>query len=133
MLTFSFCGFYRNFIVQFVIDLRHAIVNKCICVCVAEQLEHISTNKNGSYVVEKCLKSEGGELLLEAFVRLSIDKLEGLAMHPQGNYVLQCAIRLDKVLARLYVSLYCDVDCKFRCFLMNFNFSENRSLSSMMN
>lgn len=94
-LVFFF--FYSNFAIQFIVDLEDSYFTEEICSIVAEHLAELSLHKTGSYVVESCLKSSKGRLLLQELEKFTEQVLEEISTHPFGNYVLKTALKVEKV------------------------------------
>ena len=93
----DFCG-HRNYVVQYVIDLKIPNANLSL----AQQCEgtyiHLSMQKFSSNVVEKCLKvfkeANKANIILEL---LAMPQLELLLQHPYANYVIYSALQNSKV------------------------------------
>ncbi|CAA7393317.1 unnamed protein product [Spirodela intermedia] len=90
---------YGNYVVQHIFDLGEEKYEERLCWEVRSHLLQLCTQKNGSHVVEKCLASAGGRLLLEDLV--SHKKLLQIAQDSYGNYVVNAALRLSKTAAPL--------------------------------
>ncbi|ESQ40893.1 hypothetical protein EUTSA_v10015818mg [Eutrema salsugineum] len=87
---------YGTYVVQEFLTLQNPRATQAIAETLYGNFFKLAKEKEGSYVVEKCLKSEfGREKVLEEFrkndkewVRMAKDKF--------GNYVAQCALRVMK-------------------------------------
>ena len=89
--------FYSNFVIQFIIELEDSHFIREICSEVAEHLAELSLHKTGSYVVQRCLESSEGRLLLQKLANFTDEVLEQISTHPFGNYVMQTALKVEKV------------------------------------
>ena len=92
------CYGCRNYVVQYVIDLKIPNANSSL----AQQFEgkyiHLSMQKFSSNVVERCLKVfkevDKAKIILEI---LATPHLEQLLQHPYANYVIYSALQNSKV------------------------------------
>jgi hypothetical protein len=92
------CYGYRNYVVQYVMNLKIPNANSRL----AQQFEgkyiHLSMQKFSSNVVEKCLKffkeADKANIILEL---LATPHLQHLLQHPYANYVIYSALQNSKV------------------------------------
>ncbi|KAJ0973641.1 hypothetical protein J5N97_015606 [Dioscorea zingiberensis] len=87
---------YGNFVVQHAIKLRDPIVDRGICLSIAEDMVELSKSKSGSYVVEQCLRSSSGNLLLQKLAIIPPLEIQKIARNIYGNYVIQTAMDVNK-------------------------------------
>ncbi|KAJ6685554.1 PUMILIO-like protein 7 CHLOROPLASTIC-RELATED [Salix purpurea] len=87
---------FGNYVVQCIMDLK----NPCSIAILLSQFkgnyEHLSMQKFGSHVVEKCLRhfeESRSQIVLEL---LSVPHFEQLLQDPFANYVIQCALAVTK-------------------------------------
>ncbi|KAJ4832386.1 hypothetical protein Tsubulata_009522 [Turnera subulata] len=88
---------YGNYVVQFVLDLKIPSTNACLSSQFEGNYLHLSTQKCGSHVVEKCLlvfKGEGRARIIREL--LSAPHFEQLLQDPHANYVVQTALRVSQ-------------------------------------
>ncbi|PNT77983.1 hypothetical protein BRADI_1g71624v3 [Brachypodium distachyon] len=88
-------GEYSNYFVQHALEhgsndgFRQGLIEQLMA-----DVEHLSLNQYGSYVVEKCLKNTGLlPRVLLAFLRLHPEQLANLVMGKYANYVVQNLLR----------------------------------------
>ncbi|KAL0012138.1 hypothetical protein SO802_007246 [Lithocarpus litseifolius] len=89
-----------NYVLQHVLGLDDPQVTNKICLRLKGHYAHLSSQKGGSYVVEKCLNSVGMNYVIEDF--LSYNRLCQLARDQYGNYVIQAALKATKRVNSLY-------------------------------
>ncbi|XP_030970633.1 pumilio homolog 12-like [Quercus lobata] len=89
-----------NYVLQHVLGLDDPQVTNIICLRLKGHYAHLSSQKGGSYVVEKCLNSVGMNYVIEDF--LSYNRLCQLARDQYGNYVIQAALKATKRVNSLY-------------------------------
>ncbi|KAL9396271.1 hypothetical protein Peur_010524 [Populus x canadensis] len=87
---------FGNYVVQYIMDLK----NPCSIAILLSQLKgnyvHLSMQKFGSHVVERCLRhfeESRSQIVLEL---LSVPRFEQLLQDPFANYVIQCALAITK-------------------------------------
>lgn len=90
--------FFRNYVVQYVIDLKVPTANASLTKQFQGRYIHLSMQKFSSNVVEKCLKvfkeADKATIILEL---LAVPHFEQLLQHPFANYVIYSAIQNSKV------------------------------------
>ncbi|KAM3749138.1 hypothetical protein ACB098_05G160000 [Castanea mollissima] len=89
-----------NYVLQHVLGLDDPQVTNKICLRLKGHYAHLSSQKGGSYVVEKCLNSIGMNYVIEDF--LCYNRLCQLARDQYGNYVIQAALKATKRVSSLY-------------------------------
>ncbi|WCJ37001.1 pumilio 21 [Euphorbia peplus] len=86
-----------NHVVQKVLQLENPIFTALIGSVLRGHYVKLSTQKWGSHIVEKCLKSEAGsEYVVVDFVQCSSNQLLQIAKDHFGNYVIQTALKVTK-------------------------------------
>ena len=94
---------FRNYVLQHVLGLDDPQVTNKICLRLKGHYAQLSSQKGGSYVVEKCLNSVGMNYVIEDF--LSYNRLCQLARDRFGNYVIQAALKATKVNILNYIAM----------------------------
>ncbi|KAK0604723.1 hypothetical protein LWI29_018743 [Acer saccharum] len=90
---------YRNYVVQFVFELRFPWATMDILDQLEGNFGDLSMQKYSSNVVEKCLKYAGEEQCTRIIRELiSNAHLDQLMQDPYGNYVIQAALHQSKVI-----------------------------------
>lgn len=91
--------FFRNYVVQHLIELRKWEVNRNIVDRFRGKFVSMSMNKYGSNVVEKLVKSSGLREVAEAILTeiLSSSDLLQVSKHICGNFVVQTLIKVIQV------------------------------------
>nr|KYP61140.1 Pumilio domain-containing protein C6G9.14 [Cajanus cajan] len=85
---------YGNYVVQFILDLKIPSATTCIRSQFEGNYVHLSRQKFGSHVVEKCLAVFNDENRSRVILELlSTPHFEHLLQDPHANYVVQSAIR----------------------------------------
>ncbi|KAL2343792.1 hypothetical protein Fmac_005077 [Flemingia macrophylla] len=85
---------YGNYVVQFILDLKIPSATTCIRLQFEGNYVHLSRQKFGSHVVEKCLAVFNDETRSSVILELlSTPHFEHLLQDPHANYVVQSAIR----------------------------------------
>lgn len=88
----------RNYVVQFILDLKISSVTTCIRLQFEGNYAHLSRQKFGSHVVEKCLAVFNDENRSRVILELlSMPHFEHLLQDPHANYVVQSALRHSEV------------------------------------
>lgn len=96
----------RNFVVLHVLKLEDPSIDEAICSRIKEDMEELSIMKSGSYVVEKCMRSSAGKLLLEKLANIRLREVEKIARNSYGNYVIQTAIQVLNKVMDCYINLF---------------------------
>lgn len=92
---FLFC---RNYVVQFILELRIPSATSTLTSQFEGNYVHLSTQKFSSHVVEKCLdvlNYESRSRIIHEL--LSVSHFEQLLQDPHANYVVQTALRISEV------------------------------------
>ncbi|KAG5057720.1 hypothetical protein AAZX31_05G108700 [Glycine max] len=85
---------FGNYVVQFILDLKISSVTTCIRLQFEGNYVHLSRQKFGSHVVEKCLAAFNDENRSRVILELlSTPHFEHLLQDPHANYVVQSALR----------------------------------------
>lgn len=95
MFLFFFC---RNYVVQFILELRIPSATSTLTSQFEGNYVHLSSQKFSSHVVEKCLDVlhyESRSKIIHEF--LSVPHFEQLLQDPHANYVIQTALRISEV------------------------------------
>lgn len=95
----------RNYVVQALLQLGEAQSSVSVCQALKRQLEELSMDQRGSYVVQEALRSAGGMILMAELARFEKDRLETLATDRYGNYILQTAVKESKVIFHFKLTL----------------------------
>lgn len=93
--VFLFC---RNYVVQFILELRIPSATSTLTSQFEGNYVHLSTQKFSSHVVEKCLdvlNYESRSRIIREL--LSVSHFEQLLQDPHANYVVQTALRISEV------------------------------------
>jgi translation initiation factor 2 alpha subunit (eIF-2alpha) len=92
------CYVRRNYVVQYVIELKVAAANASLAQQFEGKYVQLSMQKFSSNVVEKCLKvfkdADKANIILEL---LAAPHFERLLQHPYANYVVYAALQNSKV------------------------------------
>lgn len=96
----------RNFVVLHVLKLEDPSIDEAICSRIKEDMEELSIMKSGSYVVENCMRSSAGKLLLEKLANIRLREVEKIARNSYGNYVIQTAIQVLNKVMDCYINLF---------------------------
>lgn len=92
------CSSCRNYVVQFILDLKIPSATSNLVSQFEGNYLHLSTQKFSSHVVEKCLsllKDEHRSRIIHEL--LSSSHFERLLQDPHANYVIQTALRVTEV------------------------------------
>ncbi len=108
MQLYNLCIFCRNFVLQHVLGLDDPVFNEKICSILRGHYIRLSSQKGGSFVVEKCLNSNGMIYVIQDL--LSYNRLCHLARNQYGNFVIQAALKATKV---NFLNLYSCGDYRF--------------------
>ncbi|KAK7400310.1 hypothetical protein VNO78_11515 [Psophocarpus tetragonolobus] len=85
---------FGNYVVQFILDLKIPSATTCIRLQFEGNYAHLSRQKFGSHVVEKCLAVFNDENRSRVILELlSTPHFEHLLQDPHANYVVQSALR----------------------------------------
>lgn len=88
----------RNYVVQFILELRIPSATASLSMEFQGNYVHLSRQKFGSHVVEKCLilfnDENRSRIILEL---ISVPHFEHLLQDPHANYVVQKALRHSEV------------------------------------
>ncbi|KAL2615449.1 hypothetical protein GLYMA_08G073100v4 [Glycine max] len=85
---------FGNYVVQFILDLKIPSATACIRLQFEGNYAHLSRQKFGSHVVEKCLAVFNDENRSRVILELlSMPHFEHLLQDPHANYVVQSALR----------------------------------------
>ncbi|CAJ1936035.1 unnamed protein product [Sphenostylis stenocarpa] len=88
---------YGNYVVQFILDLKIPSATSCIRAQFEGNYVHLSRQKFGSHVVEKCLSVLNDENRSRVILELlSTPHFEHLLQDPHANYVVQSALRYSE-------------------------------------
>ncbi|MCL7025054.1 hypothetical protein MKW94_007138 [Papaver nudicaule] len=85
---------YGNFIVQHALE-RHPYTAEAICKLIRGEIFKLSMDKYGSRVVERCICSQGNNVVVSRLLSDNKQLLE-LAQDKFGNYVIQRALKQTK-------------------------------------
>ncbi|KAF5447391.1 hypothetical protein F2P56_032946 [Juglans regia] len=86
-----------NYVLQHVLALHDPALTNKICSVLRGHYVHISLQKGGSHVVERCLESSGMEYVLGELLKTdNVHELLQLARNRYGNYVVQAALIATK-------------------------------------
>ncbi|KAF7803843.1 pumilio-like protein 12-like [Senna tora] len=88
---------YGHFVIQFILGMQMNDCNEEICQNLQGHYAALSTRKEGSHVVEKCLQSNSRAFALAELIWN--DRLGDIASDRYGNHVLQTAIKETQVRA----------------------------------
>lgn len=93
-----FCSACRNYVVQFILELKIAYATSKLISQFEGNYVHLSTQKFSSHVVEKCL-SVSDDVVRSNIIHelLSANHFEQLLQDPHANYVVQTALRVSEV------------------------------------
>lgn len=89
----------RNYVVQHVLGLFNPVFTQKICCILSGHYVRLSSMVGGSHIVEKCLKSPWMDYPLDELV--NSNKLGRLAADQFGNYVIQTALKVTKVICSI--------------------------------
>ncbi|XP_031288245.1 putative pumilio homolog 7, chloroplastic [Pistacia vera] len=87
---------YRNYVVQYIIELRIPSVTANLIAQFKGHYVYLSKQKFSSHVVEKCLKHFGESRSQIVHELLSVPHFEQLLQDPYANYVIQSALTVTK-------------------------------------
>lgn len=96
----GFCDFYRNYVVQFVMDLNIPSATSTLVSQFQGSYVYLSMQKFSSHVVEKCLivgNDEDRSKIIHELLASSL--FEQLLRDPLANYVIQKALEFSQVCA----------------------------------
>ncbi|XP_060672824.1 putative pumilio homolog 8, chloroplastic [Ziziphus jujuba] len=88
-----------NYVVQHVLGLFNPVFTQKICCILSGHYVRLSSMVGGSHIVEKCLKSPWMDYPLDELV--NSNKLGRLAADQFGNYVIQTALKVTKVICSI--------------------------------
>lgn len=88
----------RIFVVQQVLMFKNNEATRKICDRIKMQYIYLAQRKDGSHVVEKCIRASeyGMKSVVESLLSSEMALLQ-LACHQLGNYVIQTALKTAKV------------------------------------
>ena len=90
--------FGRNYVIQFILELRIPSATSNLISQFEGNYVHLSKQKFGSHVVEKCLMVFNDECRSRLIHELlSVPQFERLLQDPHANYVVQTALRVSEV------------------------------------
>lgn len=99
---------FGNFIIQYLLELNNKAVTEIIISRLEGNFEHLAQKQGGSHVTEKCMSHsmEGLEIVISEITK-NRHTLLRIARDQFGNYVIQRALKLSKILAdrRLYMQI----------------------------
>ncbi|PKU59104.1 Putative pumilio like 7, chloroplastic [Dendrobium catenatum] len=96
----------ENYVVQFVLDLKDPRTIAAVLNQLKGNYEHLSMQKYGSNVVEKCLKFSGENNCVQIIEELmNSPRLRQILQDKYGNYVMQSALSESKMYRDLHVAL----------------------------
>lgn len=113
---------YRNYVVQFVFELRLPWATADILDQLEGNYGDLSMQKYSSNVVEKCLKSASEDRRTHIIQELINNAhLDQIMQDPYGNYVIQAALHRSKVNNFIVQLLYSSSDnCFFVLTCLNY-------------
>lgn len=97
----------RNFVVQHVLSLHNPQFTAEICSRLRDHYSQLSLNQRGSHVVEKCITSSplGMTYAVQEFLE-NKKVLCQIARNEFGNYVIQRALKITKVITFIHMYFY---------------------------
>lgn len=127
--------FPRNYVVQHVLGLGDLKYSEKICSLLKGKFEELSLLRCGSHLVEKCLKSPGmAHYVVDDLLKISDHQFLHLARHKYGNFVIQQALRVTKVVCMWFFNYSFEDHILNAVFLISptFHFTEWKHFPSQI-